>query len=86
MIGSRKEIDMNFSDMSLVFQAMWLIIKYIVWPVLVVSGALWLVIEYWEAIKYCLRISSRIISLAFLMLAWLIIRLIDGKEAADKRI
>ncbi|MFL2020528.1 hypothetical protein [Weissella hellenica] len=77
---------MNFSDMSLVFQAMWLIIKYIVWPVLVVSGALWLVIEYWEAIKYCLRISSRIISLAFLMLAWLIIRLIDGKEAADKRI
>ncbi|MGO2853243.1 MAG: hypothetical protein ACTIBS_04510 [Tetragenococcus koreensis] len=76
---------MNFSDMSLVFQAMWLIIKYIVWPVLVVSGALWLVIEYWEAIKYCLRISSRIISLAFLMLAWLIIRLIDGKEAADKR-
>lgn len=77
---------MNFSDMSLIFQAMWLIIKYIVWPVLVVSGALWLVIEYWEAIKYCLRISSRIISLAFLMLAWLIIRLIDGKEAADKRI
>lgn len=77
---------MNFSDMSLVFQAMWIIIKYIVWPVLVVSGALWLVIEYWEAIKYCLRISSRIISLAFLMLAWLIIRLIDGKEAADKRI
>lgn len=77
---------MNFSDMSLVFQAMWLIIKYIVWPVLVVSGALWLVIEYWEAIKYCLRISSRIISLAFLMLAWLIIRLIDGKEAADKMI
>lgn len=77
---------MNFSDMSLVFQAMWLIIKYIVWPVLVVSGALWLVIEYWEAIKYWLRISSRIISLAFLMLAWLIIRLIDGKEAADKRI
>lgn len=77
---------MNFSDMSLVFQAMWLIIKYIAWPVLVVSGALWLVIEYWEAIKYWLRISSRIISLAFLMLAWLIIRLIDGKEAADKRI
>ncbi len=76
---------MNFSDMSLVFQAMLLIIKYIVLPVLVVSGALWLVIEYWEAIKYCLRISSRIISLAFLMLAWLIIRLIDGKEAAEKR-
>ncbi|WP_165206818.1 hypothetical protein [Weissella sagaensis] len=76
---------MNFSDMSLVFQAMLLIIKYIVLPVLVVSGALWLVIEYWEAIKYCLRISSRIISLAFLMLAWLIIRLIDGKEAAERR-
>lgn len=76
---------MNFSDMSLVFQAMWLIIKYIVLPVLAVSGALWLVIEYWETIKYWLRISSRIISLAFLMLAWLIIRLIDGKEAAEKR-
>jgi len=77
---------MNFSDMSLVFQTMWLIIKYIVLPVLAVSGALWLVIEYWETIKYWLRISSRIISLAFLMLAWLIIRLIDGKEAADKMI
>lgn len=76
---------MNFSDMSLVFQAMLLIIKYIVLPVLVVSGALWLVIEYWEIIKYWLRISSRMISLAFLMLAWLIIRLIDGKEAAEKR-
>ena len=75
---------MNFSDMSLVFQAMWLIIKYIVLPVLAVSGAIWLVIEYWEIIKYWLRISSRIISLAFLMLAWLIIRLIDGKEAAEK--
>ncbi|MFL2019328.1 hypothetical protein [Weissella hellenica] len=77
---------MNFSDMSLVLQAMWLIVKYMVLPVLVVSGAIWVVVEYWEHIKYWLRISSRIISLAFLMLAWLIIRLIDGKEAADKRI
>lgn len=75
---------MDFNDMSLVFQAIWLIVKYIVLPVFVVSGAIWLVIEYWEIIKYWLRISGRIISAAFLMLAWLIIRLIDGKEAAEK--
>jgi hypothetical protein len=55
-------------------------------PVLVVSSAIWLAIEYWLAIKYWLQVASRTISWVFLKLAWLIIRLIDGKEAADKRI
>lgn len=77
---------MNFSDMSLVFQAMLLILKYIVLPVLAVSGLIWLAVEYMEAIKYWLQVASRTVSWVFLKLAWAIIYLIDGKEAADKRI
>lgn len=76
---------MSFNDISLVLQAVWLIIKYMVLPVLVVSGAIWLAIEYWLAIKYWLQVASRTISWVFLKLAWAIIYLIDGKEAAEKR-
>lgn len=76
---------MSFNDISLVLQAVWLIFKYMVLPVLVVSSAIWLVIEYWEYIKYWLQVASRTISWVFLKLAWAIIYLIDGKEAANKR-
>ena len=76
---------MSFHDISLVLQAVWLIIKYMVLPVLVVSSAIWLAIEYWLAIKYWLQVASRTISWVFLKLAWAIIYLIDGKEAAEKR-
>ncbi|MBU7568236.1 hypothetical protein KGP39_05605 [Weissella hellenica] len=76
---------MSFNDISLVLQAVWLIIKYMVLPVLVVSGAIWLAIEYWLVIKYWLQVASRTISWVFLKLAWAIIYLIDGKEAAEKR-
>jgi hypothetical protein len=76
---------MSFNDISLVLQAVWLIIKYMVLPVLVVSSAIWLAIEYWLAIKYWLQVASRTISWVFLKLAWAIIYLIDGKEAAEKR-
>jgi hypothetical protein len=51
-----------------------------------VSGLSGLAVEYMEAIKYWLQVASRTVSGVFLKLAWLIIRLIDGKEAADKRI
>lgn len=77
---------MNWSDVSLGFQVMWLITKDLVLPAAFVSGLIWLVVEYMEAIKYWLQVASRTVSWMFLKLAWLIIRLIDGKEAADKRI
>ncbi|WP_165207239.1 hypothetical protein [Weissella sagaensis] len=77
---------MNWSDVSLGFQVMWLITKELVLPAAFVSGLIWLAVEYMEAIKYWLQVASRTVSWVFLKLAWLIIRLIDGKEAADKRI
>ncbi|SPJ42755.1 hypothetical protein [Leuconostoc carnosum] len=81
---------MNWSDVSLGFQVMWLITKDLVIPILVVSGLIWfitnLICSYWAEIKYWLQVASRTVSWVFLKLAWVIIRLIDGKEAADKRI
>ena len=79
---------MFWSDVVLGFQVMWIITKDLVIPILVVSGLIWLIAnliaKYWLEIKYWLRVASRTVSWVFIKLAWLIIRLIDGKKTADK--
>lgn len=81
---------MFWEDVSLGFQVLWLITKGLIIPILVVSGLIWLIVNlitnYRLEIKYWLRVAIRTVSWVLLKAAWLIIRLIDGKEAADKRI
>ncbi|WP_419154459.1 hypothetical protein [Weissella bombi] len=80
---------MYWNDVVLGFKVMWLITKDLIIPLLVVSGLIWfitnLICNYWTEIKYWLRVASRTVSWVLLKAAWIIIYLIDGKEAADKR-
>lgn len=55
-------------------------------PSIVVILALILIYLHRDQIKYWLRVASRTISWVLLKAAWAIIYLIDGKEAANKRL
>lgn len=81
---------MYWENVGLMFQFLWVAFDTFLLPVFTVIGlvmlAIHLISKHWEIIKYWLRVVSRIVSWTFLKLAWLIIRLIDGKKSADKQL
>ncbi|WP_165314712.1 hypothetical protein [Weissella sagaensis] len=55
-------------------------------PMIAVLMLLGLIYFFWDELALVLKVISRIISLGFLMVAWFIFVLTDGKKVANKRI
>ncbi|WP_419154662.1 hypothetical protein [Weissella bombi] len=79
---------MFWENLGLMFQFLWVAFECLILPVttvvVLVLVTINIAIKHWELIKYWLQVASRVVSWLFVKLAWLIIRLIDGKKTADK--
>lgn len=81
---------MFWENTGLMFQFLWVAFESLILPVItvviLVMVAINMTIKHWDFISYWLRVASRTVSWVLLKAAWAIIYLIDGKEAANKRL